>query len=150
MTSTNIVARLNLPNMAYPSERRIDVYAQAREGLVGLESDPEKQLKYSEFIDWYAKLDDADIVRYREEYLPKSKNKEAIMGLTQMVREEGRHMGRQEEAMNTLNRLLFQRFKTVPVWAEELLKKAELRNLEQWTDRILDAKNIEEVFGREQ
>ncbi|MDM8526145.1 DUF4351 domain-containing protein [Desulfococcaceae bacterium HSG8] len=68
------------------------------------------------------------------------------MGLTQILREEGR----QEEAMNTLSRLLSQRFKTVPVWAEELLKKAELRNLEQWTDRILDAKNIEEVFGREQ
>jgi len=40
MTSTNIVARLNLPNMAYPDERRLDVYAEAREGLVELEPNP--------------------------------------------------------------------------------------------------------------
>ncbi len=52
--------------------------------------------------------------------------------------------------MIILNRLLSIRFKTIPFWTEELLKKAELRSLEQWTDRILDAKTIEEVFDREQ
>ncbi len=85
--------QVNLPNMAYPHEHRIDVYAQAREGLVELEPDPERRFKYSEFIDWYAKLDDADFIRYREEYLPKSRNREAITGFTQMMIEEGRQMG---------------------------------------------------------
>ncbi len=51
MAGANIVARLNLPNMAYPPERKLEVYAQAREGLIELESDPEKRMKYSEFID---------------------------------------------------------------------------------------------------
>ncbi len=154
MTSTNIVARLNLPNMAFSHEHKIDVYAKAREGLVELESNPEKQIKYLEFIDLYANFDDADIIRYKEEYLPKSKHKEAIMGLTQMLieegKKEGKKEGRKEATMITLNRLLTLRFKTIPEWAEELIKKAELQKLEQWIDRILYAKTIEEIFDREQ
>ncbi len=150
MTSTNIVARLNLPNMAYPREQRIEVYAEAREGLAELEQNPEKRIKYSDFIDLYANLDDADIIRYQEEYLPKSHQKEVIMGFTQKMREEGRQEGRQEGIMLTLNRLLTQRFKTVPAWAEELLRKAEYRDLERYTDRIPDAGTIEEVFGEKQ
>ncbi len=150
MESENIVARLNLPNMAYPPEHRIDVYADAREGLIELEQNPEKRLKYSEFIDLYARLDDADIIRYRDEYLPKSRHKEAIMGFSQMLRDEGRLVGRQEERMITLNRLLSHRFENIPAWAGELLQKGGPRDLEQWTDRILDAKTIEDVFGRQQ
>ncbi len=68
------------------------------------------------------------------------------MGFTQMVRDEGR----QEGIMLTLNRQLARRFKTVPAWAEELLQKAEYRDLERWTERILDARTIEEVFSKQQ
>ncbi len=162
MTSINIVARLNLPNMAHPHERRLDVYAEAREGLVELEQNLEKQIKYSEFIDLYAGLDEIEFNRYKEEYLPKSPHKEAIMGFTRMYFEEGKkegekkgeqrgeQRGEKKGVMLTINRLLSLRFKTVPVWAGELLKKAEQRELEQWTDRILDAKTIEEVFGKQQ
>jgi hypothetical protein len=49
--SDNIVARLNLPNMRYAPECRIDAYAKAIRGLGELEPDPEKQLKYLDFID---------------------------------------------------------------------------------------------------
>ncbi len=62
MESENIVARLNLPNMAYPPERKIEVFAKAREGLVMLEIDPSKRMKYSEFIDLYAGLDENEII----------------------------------------------------------------------------------------
>jgi len=48
--------------MAYPHERRIDVYAEAREGLVELEPNPEKQIKDSAFIDLYAGLDEKNLV----------------------------------------------------------------------------------------
>ena len=54
--SDNLVARLNLPNMRYAPERRLDVYAHAVRGLVRLEDDPEKQLKYIDFVDIYADL----------------------------------------------------------------------------------------------
>ncbi len=97
MNSDNIVARLNLPNMAYPADRKIDVYAGARDGLVELEQKFEKQKKYAEFIDLYSKLDETEFIRYMEEYLPKSPRKEAIMGLTQMLINEGFQKGMQQE-----------------------------------------------------
>jgi hypothetical protein len=44
--SDNLVARLNLPNMRYSADRKVEAYAQAIRGLSHLEADPEKQLKY--------------------------------------------------------------------------------------------------------
>lgn len=69
---------------------------------------------------------------------------------TQMMINEGKQMGRQEEAMIIPDRQLSRRFETVPAWAKELLENAELRHLEQWADRILDARTVDEVFGRKQ
>jgi len=56
--SDNLVARLNLPNMQYSARRKVEVYAQAVRGLTELEPDPEKKLKYLDFIDIYAALND--------------------------------------------------------------------------------------------
>ena len=44
MDSDNLVARLNLPNMRWPPERKIDVYAHAVRGLLSQEADVEKRL----------------------------------------------------------------------------------------------------------
>ncbi len=52
-----MVARLNLPNMNYAVESRVEVYAQAVHGLLSLEPSWEKQSKYIDFIDIYANLD---------------------------------------------------------------------------------------------
>jgi len=54
--SDNLVVRLNLPNMQYPSRHKVEVYVQAVRELTALEPDPEKQLKYLDFIDIYAAL----------------------------------------------------------------------------------------------
>ncbi len=56
--SDNLVARLNLPNMRFDVRQRVEVYAQAIRGLFNLEQNPDKQLKYLDFIDIYAALDD--------------------------------------------------------------------------------------------
>ena len=56
--SPNLVARLNLPNMQYAPEEKVDVYAQAVRGLRTLEPDRERQIKYLDFVDIYANLDD--------------------------------------------------------------------------------------------
>ena len=61
--SDNLVVRLNLPNMQYPAGRKVEVYAQTVRGLTELESDPE-QLKYLDFIDIYAALDDNERAEY--------------------------------------------------------------------------------------
>ncbi|MCP4753385.1 MAG: hypothetical protein GY866_21050, partial [Proteobacteria bacterium] len=96
MNSSNIVARLNLPNMAYDPSRKVEVYASAQDGLLELEQDINNRLKYLEFIDYYAKLSEEELTRYKEEYLPKSSRKEDIMGLRQMFLEEGKREGKRE------------------------------------------------------
>ncbi len=91
--SANIVARLNLPNMAYAAEDRLDMYWAAQTGLDRLESSPEKQKKYVDFIDFYADLSDDEAVRYKMRYIgEKGEN----MGLANLLREEGRDEGRNE------------------------------------------------------
>ncbi len=96
LASDNIVARLNLPNMDYDPGRRVEVYAAAQEGLARLEPDPNKRHKYVDFIDQYANLNQDEWVQYKEVYLPKSEQREVIMGLIQYSRDEGRRQGRQE------------------------------------------------------
>ena len=65
--------RLTLPNMQYPAERRVEVYAHAVRGLTTLERDPEKQLKYLGFIDIYAALDDNERAEYQRDYPDEAK-----------------------------------------------------------------------------
>jgi len=91
--SDNIVARLNLPNMAYPPEDRLEMYLMAQTGLARLETNPEKQRKYADFIDFYADLSEEEVIRYRDSYLSE---KGEIMGLVSVLKEEGRQEGRQE------------------------------------------------------
>ncbi len=93
MNSTNVVARINLPNMAYDPKDRVEVYAQAQEGLMVLEKDPEKQLKYVDFIDFYMNLTDEELERYRQAYLSPIQLEEGVMGLRRMLHEEGRTEG---------------------------------------------------------
>ncbi len=71
--SDNLVVRLNLPNMHYPAQRKVEIYAQAVRGLTTLEHDPEKQLKYLDFIDIYAALDDNERVEYQRDHPDEAK-----------------------------------------------------------------------------
>ena len=48
--SDNIVARINLPNMRHEQHKRVEVFAAAIKCLITLEQDPEKRLKYTDFI----------------------------------------------------------------------------------------------------
>jgi len=124
-----------------------------------LEKDTEKRLKYIEFIDFYANLKEKDYQEYRETYLPESAYKEEIMGLLQLERKEGIQQGiyqgiqqgiqqgLYQGEMNTLKRQILRRFGSFPGWASDRLKEAGMKDLEIWTDRILDAKSLEDVFG---
>lgn len=49
----NLVARLNLPNMHWPAELKLAIYASAIRGPTSLERNPDKQVKYLEFVDIY-------------------------------------------------------------------------------------------------
>lgn len=79
--SSNIVALLNLPNMAYPPENRLEVYLAAQTGLARLEKSPEKRRKYAEFIDFYADLSEEEALLYYNNYLLEFSKKNLAVGI---------------------------------------------------------------------
>ena len=83
-------------DLGYPPERRLEVFLKAQEGLVTLEQNLDKQLKYIEFIEQYANLTEAEKVEYLSTYLPNSDYQESIMGPIQNAREEGIQQGIQQ------------------------------------------------------
>jgi len=95
LSSQNIVARINLPNMRHEREQRVKIYLCAQEGLAQLEPDPNKRIKYVDFIAQYANLTEVEQAQY-EQVLKQSAYKEAIMGPVQQAREEGMQQARQE------------------------------------------------------
>ena len=159
MDSDNLVARLNLPNMRWPPERRIELYAQAIRGLLSLELDIEKRLKYVDFVDIYSGLDDNERRVYAERYPRENRNmvglkerwtQEAVAGLrervTQELTTELSDRLRQESLLAVLSRQLERRFGPLDPAVTERLQKASMPELERWVDNILDARTLDQVF----
>uniref|UniRef100_UPI004057BB17 DUF4351 domain-containing protein n=1 Tax=Candidatus Electrothrix sp. TaxID=2170559 RepID=UPI004057BB17 len=57
--------------------------------------------------------------------------------------------GRQEGEILLLLRLLSKRFGELPSWAEERLRQASFAMLETWSERVLTASTLEEVFSEQ-
>jgi hypothetical protein len=145
--SPNIVARLNLPNMSYPAEQKIDVYADAVRGLRQLESEPEKCLKYLDFIDIYANLDEKEY----KLYVCKYPEEESIMSaFAERFREEGMQQGMQQGMQKgeakLFSRLLYLKFGQIPEDKQRLIESADSQKLMQWSERILTAQRLDEVW----
>lgn len=149
--SDNLVARLNLPNMHWPPERKLEVYAHAIRGLLQLEPDPEKQLKYIDFIDIYTALDDNERRIYQDRY---PQEDQGMTRLTERLLEQGKqqgihqglHQGRQQGELAVLSRLLVRRFGPLSPEVEQRLRQAGTDELERWAENILDAATLEDVF----
>ncbi|MDR1284431.1 MAG: DUF4351 domain-containing protein [Opitutaceae bacterium] len=73
--------------------------------------------------------------------------KEGLEKGWQKGRQEGWQEGRQEGEMLVLRRQLRRRFEDLPGWAEERLTHASTTELEEWSERILDAVILEDVFS---
>jgi hypothetical protein len=145
LNSRNIVARINLPNMAYTEGQRLEVYAKAQEGLIDLEKDPEKRIKYCEFIDLYAGLSDEENARYREAYLKRSPRKEELMGLSQSFREEGRREGLIEGIELALNIKFGDESRNL---AERIAQIQDIQKLKAVKDAIRAASDAEDFKRR--
>ena len=151
LDSRNIVARLNLPNMQHPRERRVEIYARALDGLLALEPDWNKQRKYVGFIDSYADLREDEVARYRAEYIENAGDN--TMGLVatlleegwQKGRNEGRQEGRQEGEAALLLRLMERRFGPLAEALRERILSADAEALLLWSERILTASAPEDV-----
>ena len=164
----NVVARVNLPNMRVPAGGRVAMYADATRGLLALESDRDRRLKYLDFIDMYAELTDNERREF-ERLHPEESN--AMVGMYQRGRDEalqqgieqgikqgrqqgikqgrqqGIERGRVEGERAVVERQLLRRFGKLPTPASERLVGASLADLERWADRVLDAKSLDDVFG---
>ncbi len=95
--------------------------------------------KYVDFIDVYAEIREAE----REElYKDLFEQKETVM-LTQYIREKGILQGKIESLIT----LLEVRFGGLPEWARERIEHAELPEIEKWSIRLFEVKNVEEIFN---
>ncbi|MCV2219112.1 DUF4351 domain-containing protein [Thauera sp. Sel9] len=142
--SDNIVARLNLPNMAYVRQAAVDVFAWAFQGLLELEPDMEKRLKYMDFIDIYSRLTDNERELFAEQY---PQEKQTMMTWSERVRSEGVQQGMHQGELAVLIRQLTRRFGPLDPVTDERLRKAKSVELEQWAENILDARTLEDVFS---
>ena len=124
-------------------EQKVDIYAHAMSGLFSLELDPEKQLKYIDFIDIYTAMDDNQMHEYQTRY-PQENQKMAT--LTERLLNEGIQQGMQQGEQNVLQRQLVRRFGPLDSQARQRLQHATAQELECWADNILDARTLDEVF----
>ena len=136
--SDNIVARLNLPNMAYPPEDRLEMYLAAQTGLARLETSPEKQRKYADFIDFYADLSEEEVTLYRDRYLSE---KGDIMGLASVLRKEGRDEG----TMKLLSRQIARRFQVSSDSVHPIFAGLTTEQIEELGEKFLEAESLDEI-----
>lgn len=141
--SDNLVVRLNLPNMAYRPEDKINVYAQAVRGLIDLEPDPARRLKYADFIDIYADLDDNERQLYTQRY-PHEAN--VMTGFAQRFIEQGIEQGVQRGEARILTAQLRLRFGDLPAAVRQRIEGADADTLLRWSERVLTAQTLAEVL----
>ena len=141
--SDNIVACLNLPNMAQAPGQRVEIYAAAVSGLERLEPSPDKRLKYLDFIETYAALDDAERAIYQQTHRPEASTMSAYFD---RLREEGRVQGRQQGVSAVLLRQLHRKFGELPEAVLLRIEQADPDTLLEWSDRIITADKIDDVL----
>ena len=157
LDSDNLVARLNLPNMAVAGLDKVEIFANAIKGLLSLEKDPRRQLKYLEFIDIYAALSDNDKLVYQQRYpeentimigiVGQAREEGVQQGLQQGI-EQGRQQGLRRGQAQLLLRLIQRRFGEVAPETRQRIEQASSAELEQWAENVLDAKRLEDVFSQ--
>ena len=145
--STNIVARVNLPNMAHEKKERIDVYASAADGLMTLETDVNKQSKYIDFVDNYSNLSNNETHEYRNKYPKEAKlmSNFAERHIAQGM-EQGMQQGMQQGEAAMFLRLLEFKFGPVSSATRLRIESASVEALDAWSTKILAINAIEELW----
>ena len=165
LDSDNIVARLNLPNMAHTREERVEVYGRAVQGLLELEPDWRRRQKYIDFIDIYAGLDETEREQWRAEFAEEAeemtllserlRNEGMEKGLKQGIQQglqQGRLEGMQalEAVRKQLSELLLQqlnrRFGGVPPAVAAQVETADAQTLTRWLARTPEASSLNDAL----
>jgi len=95
LQSCNVVTRILLPLMKYARRRRVEVCLRALEGLIELETNLDKRLKYGDFVVQYGGLNGTEQAEL-ERCLAQSTSREVAMGLFQEARDEAKREGFQQ------------------------------------------------------
>jgi hypothetical protein len=115
----------------------------ALRGLVQLEPDPDKRLKYADFVDIYANLSDTEREQYERDYPEETK---AMQSFSTRMREEGKQIGIQLGEANMLLLLLEEKFGPVSDRLRTQVQNADPDSLLRWFRETLKADNIDEVL----
>ncbi len=102
-------------------------------------------LELLRFIDWVLKLP-ARLERRLEDEIKNLEMEDEMRYVTSWER-MGEERGYIKGGASLLKRLLKRRFERLPEWVEERLDKASRDELEGWTDRVIDAEALEDVFA---
>ena len=106
-------------------------------------------------IDWMMRLPEELAQELRQEIndIEESTKMQYVNSIERMAIAKGVVQGREEGVIqgeqSALRRQLSRRFKMLPSWADDRINQASQTELEQWLDNILDASNIEAVFGND-
>ena len=128
----------------------LDYPHQAIRGLVTLEPSPEKRLKYVDFIDIYADLDDNERQLYTQRY-PQEVTTMAgfAQRFTELGHKEGHKQGLQRGEARILTALLRLRFGDLPVAVQQRIEAADADTLLRWSERVLTAQTLEDTLKAE-
>ncbi|MDO5056406.1 MAG: hypothetical protein Q4E06_03630 [Lautropia sp.] len=148
LDSNNLVTRLTLPCMRHHSlQEQVDARGRALQGLLALEPDPEKRLKYDQFIRYYAPLDEQGQRLYSERY---ATEEHQMNDIAEQLRAEGRQQGIQQGRHKALVELAYplleQRFGPVDDDTRTRIHQASAAELQRWILNIPHASRLEEVF----
>ena len=146
--SSNLVARLNLPNMCYHKKDKVAVYASATQGLFSLETDLNKQAKYLDFIDMYAHLDNDEKRRYKQQY-PEEANTVSQFADRFIAQglEQGVEQGIQQGEAALLLRLIESRFGPASSQVKTRIAGADANTILTWSERLFAANQPEDLWG---
>ncbi len=155
--SPNIIARLTSVCMKRPADAlsRVHVYGRAVRGLLTLTSDPGLHRKHLDFLEDYLSLDADEWRLFEQLYDMESKHMGAFrerwleegrrQGIAQGI-EQGVAQGFAQGEQRLLARLLARKFGPLDDATENRLRNASTDEINRWTDQILIARTLDEVF----
>lgn len=112
-------------------------------GLTTLEPDPEKRLKYLDFIDIYADLSADERLQYAHDYPEEA---ETMSQFAERFREEGLQQGLQQGDARLLERQLRLKFGALPEAVLRRLAEANEVTLLAWSERVLSASRVDDLL----
>ncbi len=106
-------------------------------------------LELYRLLDWMLKLPEDEEAHFQED-LRRIEEEMAMPYVTAIERageQRGLEKGLHQGEVRVLKRLMNRLCEPLPAWVDERLEKGTEEDLVRWTDRVLDAKSLEDVFG---